>query len=59
MKSKVFLGLALLIGVIIIVKTIVIATFTLIGALALVSIVGFYVAKRLDKKYGTEKVGRE
>ena len=59
MKRKVFLGLALLIGVIIIVKTLVIATFTLIGALALVSLVGFYIARRLDKKYGTEKVDRE
>ncbi|WP_276310925.1 hypothetical protein [Pseudomonas jilinensis] len=34
---------------------IVYVTVTLVGLLTLVSIIGWHVAKHLDKKYGTEK----
>jgi len=33
---------------------IVYATVALIGALSIVSVIGWFVAKHLDKKYGTE-----
>ncbi|SFM65350.1 hypothetical protein SAMN05216217_110106 [Halopseudomonas yangmingensis] len=38
--------------------TVVYATAAIIGALGLATIIGLFVAKRLDKKYGTEKTGK-
>lgn len=38
--------------------TIVYATAAIVGALSLVTIIGLFVAKRLDKKYGTEKTDK-
>lgn len=36
--------------------TIVYATGAVVGSLALITVIGLYVAKHLDRKYGTENV---